>query len=121
MVCFLQLLITTFVSNIDESAHDEVNCGVVFLHILDKIHILKKVNTGLKSMFTINIIRNISNGNNLDEDFPNITPGEQIYNTCIIIVCHCDIYGVFLVKLRIYKKYNIQTQIMHLMDKSYLV
>jgi len=79
---FLQLLITTFVNNIDESAHDEVNGGMLFfLHILDKIHIfhiLKKVNTGLKSMFTINIIRNILSGNNLDEGFSNITPGEVV-------------------------------------------
>jgi len=35
-------------------------------------------NTCLKSMFTIRIIRNILNRNNLVEDFPYITPEEAI-------------------------------------------
>ena len=47
---FLQLLITIFVSNVHESAHDEVNGDIflcIFLHILDKMHIFayfKKIN-----------------------------------------------------------------------------
>ena len=52
-------------------------------------------NNGLKSIFTI---RHILNGNNVDEDFPNITPGE-VTKFKYAKITSCDVE-------RSYSKYN---------------
>ncbi|KAL4153512.1 hypothetical protein QTP88_001345 [Uroleucon formosanum] len=83
---FLQLLITYFVSNVHELALAEnleiventksklgQNKGPIAEKIDKKYKNVLEKNTGLKAMSTI---RNILNGNNVDEDFPNLTPGE---------------------------------------------
>jgi len=49
------------------------NKGPISEKINEKYKNVLEKNTGLKAMSTI---RNILNGNNVDEDFPNLTPGE---------------------------------------------